>query len=162
MRLDYCDFSDYQRVVLQKNTWFAFETIFQRRSEFDRHLTSAMHFRNALKHARDIEPVERLAGHAAILWLENAIGQIRFSDRIAAEDHVTVEDCLRVLTRREVPDGQRQLLKALVQAGPAGWLAETSLRPWATRLGRPFGRVGRPRIPRQSHARLWREQGTGD
>ena len=124
MRLNYCDFSDYQRVVLQKNTWPAFEAIFQRRSEFERHITSARRFRNALKHLRDIEPVERLAGQAAILWLENAIGQTRFSDRVIAEEQATIEDCLRVLTRRKVPDGQRQLFHALVQVSPSGLTGE--------------------------------------
>lgn len=123
-RLNYCDFSDYQQIVSQRNTWPAFETIFLRRGEFERHITSARRFRNALKHGRDIEPVERLAGHAGILWLENAIGQIRFSDRVAAEDEATVEDCLRVLTRRKVPDGQRLLFHSLVQAGPPGLTGE--------------------------------------
>ena len=146
MRLSYCDFSDYQRIVLQKSTWPAFETIFQRRGEFERHITSARRFRNALKHVRDIEPVERLAGHAAILWLENAIGQIRFSDRIIAEDHATVEDCLRLLTRRKVPEGQRQLLYALVQAGPSGLtggeLVETMGRRDLADLGGVLGALG--------------------
>ena len=124
LRLSYCDFSDYQRILLQRNTWPAFEIVFQRKSEFERHITSARRFRNALKHVREIDPVERLAGHAAILWLEKAIGQIRFSDRVIAEDQATVEDCLRVLTRRKVPEGQRQLFDALVQAGPSGLNAE--------------------------------------
>ena len=123
-RLNYCDFSDYQQIVSQRSTWPAFEAIFRRRGEFERHITSAKRFRNALKHGRHIEPVERLAGHAGILWLENAIGQIRFSDRVVAEDDATVEDCLRVLTRRHVPDGQSQLFHALVQAGPRGLAGE--------------------------------------
>ena len=122
--MNYCDFSDYQRIVSQKSTWVAFETIFLRKSEFERHITSARRFRNALKHLRDIEPVERLAGHAAILWLEKAIGQTRFSDRVVSEQQATVEDCLRVLTRRAVPEGQRQLLHALVEAGPPGLTGE--------------------------------------
>ena len=120
MRLNYCDFSDYQRIVSQSNTWPAFEGIFQRRSEFERHITSARRLRNVLKHGRDIEPVERLAGQAAILWLENALGQTRFSDGVVAGDQATVEDCLRVLTRLKVPEGQRQLFHTLVQAGPCG------------------------------------------
>ena len=124
MRLNFCDFSDYERIILQRNTWPAFETIFQRRSEFERHITSARRFRNSVKHLRDIESVERLAGQAAILWLENAIGQTRFSDRVIAEEQATVEDCLRVLTRRNVPEGQRQLLQALVEAGPYGLTGE--------------------------------------
>ena len=123
-RLNYCDFSDYQRIVLQKEAWSAFETTFLRRGEFERHITSTRRFRNALKHGRDIEPVERLAGHAGILWLENAIGQTRFADRVVAEEVATVEDCLRVLTRRTVPEGQRQLFHALVQAGPLGLTGE--------------------------------------
>ena len=123
-RLNYCDFSDYQQIISQNTAWPAFQTIFQRRTEFERHVTSVRRFRNALKHGRDIEPVERLAGHAGILWLENAIGQTRFADRVVAEDEATVEDCLRVLTRRTVPVGQRQLFHALVQAGPPGLTGE--------------------------------------
>ena len=124
MRLNYCDFSDYHKIVLQRNTWPAFETIFLRKKEFERHITSARRLRNALKHHRDIEAVERLAGHAAILWLEKAIGHTRFSDGVIAEDKATLRDCLRVLARRRVSAGQRQLLHALVQAGPAGLTRE--------------------------------------
>ena len=123
-RLNYCDFSDYQQIVSQRNTWPAFELIFLRRSEFERHIISARRFRNALKHLRDLEPVERLAGHAAILWLEKAIGLTRFSNRVIAEDQATVEDCQRVLERRKVPEGQRQLIHALVEAGPPGLTGE--------------------------------------
>ena len=145
-RLNYCDFSDYQQIVSQRNTWPAFEPIFLRRSEFERHITSARRLRNALKHLRDIEPVERLAGQAAILWLEKAIGQIRFSDRVIAEDQATVRDCLRVLTRRNVPKGQRQLLHALVQAGPPGLtgeeLVETMGRRALTDLSGVLGALG--------------------
>ncbi len=146
MRLSYCDFSDYERIVLQRSTWPAFETIFQRKGKFERHITSARRFRNALKHMRDIEAVERLAGHAAILWLEKAIGQIRFSGRIVVEDHATVGDCMRVLTRRKVPEGQRQLLNALVQAGPSGLSGEELVEAMGRRdladLGGVLGALG--------------------
>lgn len=146
IRLSYCDFSDYERMVLQKSTWPAFETVFQRRGEFERHITAARRFRNALKHVRDIELVERLAGHAAILWLENAIGEVRFSDRIVVEDHATVEDCLRVLSRRKVPEGQRQLLNSLIQAGPSGLtggeLVEAMDRRDLADLGGVLGALG--------------------
>ena len=150
-RLNYCDFSDYQQIVSQTTTWSAFETIFRRRSEFERHITSVRRFRNALKHVRDIEPVEQLAGHAGVLWLEKAIGQTRFSDRVTAENQATVEDCLRVLTFRTMPEGQRQLLHALVQAGPLGLTREELVGTMGQRglfdlsgvLGALGNRVGR-------------------
>lgn len=131
-RLDRCGFSDYAKIVLQKNVWPAFEPVFSRRSEFERHMTSVRRYRNALKHGREVEAVEHLAGTAAIIWFERAIGEIQFSDRVYAEPEVTVEDCLRVLTRRVVPPGQRSLYQALVESGPQG-LTGTEL---AEKMGR--------------------------
>ncbi len=119
-RLDFCDFSDYDRIILQKNVWVSFEPVFMRKGEFERHITSLRRYRNGLKHGREIEPVEHLAGRAAIIWFERAIGETRFSDRVTAGEEVTIEDCLRVLTRRTVPRGQRELYQALAKAGPHG------------------------------------------
>ena len=119
-RLDFCDFSDYARIILQRNVWPSFESVFMRRGEFERHITSLRRYRNSLKHGREIEPVEHLAGGAAIIWFERAIGETRFSDRVVAGTAASVEDCLRVLTRRSVPRGQRELYQALVRAGSRG------------------------------------------
>lgn len=148
-RLDFCDFSDYEKVILQKNSWPAFEIWFSRRGEFGRHITSARRYRNALKHGRDIEPVERLNGQAAILWLERAIGHTRFTDRVTAleGEGVTIEDCLRVLTRRDVPTGQRQLYEALLEAGSEGasaaHLVKTMGRRDESDLAGVLGALGR-------------------
>ena len=119
-RLDFCDFSDYETLLLRKDIWPAFESVFLRSGELQRHLTSVRRYRNALKHGREIEPVERLAGQAGILWLERAIGQTRFLDRVSGGDEATIEDCLRVLVRRRIPDGQRRLYESLLAAGPDG------------------------------------------
>ena len=131
-RLDFCDFSDYTKIILQKNVWPKFEQVFARRSEFERHMTSAMRYRNALKHGREVGPVDHLAGRAAIMWLEKCIGSTRFSERVSAGEEVTVEDCLRVLTRRVVPLGQRSLYRSLVESGPQGLTA----RELAVKMGR--------------------------
>ena len=122
-RLDLCDFSDYAKIILQKNVWPAFESVFSRRSEFERHMTSVRRYRNALKHGREVEAVEHLAGTAAVIWFERAIGETQFSDRVSAEPEVAMADCLRVLTRRVVPPGQRALYQTLVESGPQGLTA---------------------------------------
>ena len=145
-RLDLCDFSDYARIILQRNVWPSFEPAFMRRGEFERHITSLRRYRNGLKHGREIETVDHLAGRAAIIWLERAIGETRFSDRVAAGKEATVEDCLRVLTRRSVPRGQRELYQALAKAGPHG-LTRTELAGEMARkpstLGGLMGALGK-------------------
>lgn len=145
-RLDLCDFSDYAKIVLQKTVWPTFESVFSRRNEFERHMTSVRRYRNALKHGREVESVEHLAGTAAVIWFERAIGEIQFSDRVSAEPKVAMEDCLRVLTRRVVPPGQRALYQALVESGPqglsAGELAEKMGRE-PSELSGVLGALGR-------------------
>ena len=145
-RLDFCDFSDYARIVLQRNVWPSFASVFMRRGEFERHITSLRRYRNSLKHGREIEPVEHLAGGAAIIWFERAIGETRFSDRVVGGTEATIEDCLRVLTRRSVPRGQRELYQALVRAGPRGLTPAALVKQMAresSTLGGIMGALGK-------------------
>ncbi|MDE0073454.1 MAG: DUF4268 domain-containing protein [Gammaproteobacteria bacterium] len=145
-RLDFCDFSDYAQIILQRNVWPSLEPVFTRRGEFERHATSLRRYRNGLKHGREIETVDHLSGGAAIIWFERAIGETRFTDRVVAEEEATVEDCLRVLTRRTVPRGQRELYQALVRAGPRGLTATELVGQMAresSTLGGIMGALGK-------------------
>ena len=113
--LDFCDFSDYQRLILQKNLWPSFSTMFGSRGDTERHLVALRQYRNALKHGRELDGVTRLSGNAATIWLEEALGIKDFVETIGSQAEATKEDCLRVLVRRSVPPGQQQLYSALWQ-----------------------------------------------
>lgn len=114
--LDLCDFSDYERLIFQKNLWPSFSTVFNHRSDCERHLIALRRFRNTLKHGRDLDGVERLTGTAAMIWLEGALGIKDFVDSIKVPAQVTKEDCLRVLVRLAIPRGQQELFSALLHA----------------------------------------------
>lgn len=126
-RLDFCDVSDYETIILSKPNWDLFEPLFRRKGEFQRHMLAVRRFRNCVKHGRDIDRVERLNGEAGILWLRRSLDSVETSAEPAGSeggDGPTPEDFMRLLTRIPVPRGQRQLYKALYDAGDEGRLQD--------------------------------------
>lgn len=125
-RLDFCDVSDYETVIIMKANWPLFEPVFRRRGEFERHMSAFRRFRNSVKHGREIDMVERLSGEAGILWLRKALGAYEEAgnrkppEAPGGTDKPTPEDYRQLLTHIPVPRGQQQLYKALYDAGDAG------------------------------------------
>jgi len=120
-RLDFCDISDYETIILAKTNWSLFEPVFRKRGEFERHMSSVRRFRNSIKHSRKVDTVERLNGEAGILWLRRAFGEPAESTLSTSDaDRPTPEDYHRLMTRMPVPRGQQRLYKALYDAGDAG------------------------------------------
>lgn len=126
-RLDFCDVSDYCRIIDNKLNWPDFEPIFGRRAEIDRHLGAFQRYRNAIMHNRSIDEVARMNGEAAILWLQRAIdarlgteNEVVRPPESVGGDQPSHDDYHRLLTRIPLARGQRQLFQALFQAGPEG------------------------------------------
>lgn len=70
-RLDFCDVSDYQKIIL--SNWATFESVFGHKQTFSQHMESFSVLRNSLAHHRTINDVEKMTGEAAILWLRQAL-----------------------------------------------------------------------------------------
>jgi hypothetical protein len=124
-RLDFCDFSDYEVIILAKQNWPLFEQVFRRHGEFERHMSAVRRFRNCVKHRREIDTVERLNGEAGILWLRRVLEPVKPSDSTdQGPDEPTPEDFQRILSRIPVPRGQKQLYRALYDAGAKGLIQD--------------------------------------
>lgn len=124
-RLDFCDVSDYERVILSKLNWPVFDNTFRNKDEFKRHMTALVSFRNSVKHGREVSTVQQLTGEAALIWFRDALGiedsglqagldaQTEGTNGNVEAEEPTVEDCLQVLTRMDVPYGQQQIYRSL-------------------------------------------------
>jgi hypothetical protein len=82
IRLEFCDVSHYEKIILKN--WPQFEELFQRKEEFQRHITAYRALRNCVQHNRAPTDVERLSGEAAMAWLERILDQ--YEEKISHED----------------------------------------------------------------------------
>lgn len=75
-KLEYCDLSDYSRLILVKSNWPYFESVFRRTLDVERRMEGVTRFRNALSHNRSMTEVERQDGRAALIWFRNAMSPL--------------------------------------------------------------------------------------
>ncbi len=66
-RFDYCDIMDYQETI--SVNWDIFESVFGSRGEVEKHFLQLKEYRNAVKHGRVMNNVERKQGEASYEWL---------------------------------------------------------------------------------------------
>ena len=71
IRLDYCDVSDYSKIILKH--WRLFAPTFRSKPDCERMLHDFREFRNAVKHKREIDAILDHRGQAAIIWLARAL-----------------------------------------------------------------------------------------
>jgi len=83
-RLDFCDVSHYEKIIFKN--WDQFEEFFQRKDEFQRHMSAFRTLRNCVQHNRQPSDIEQKNGEAAIMWIE------RILDRYAQETSAYVEE----------------------------------------------------------------------
>lgn len=65
--LDYCDIMDYHEII--SSNWDIFESMFGSRGELEKHFLQLKEYRNAIKHGRKMNNVERKQGEASFEWL---------------------------------------------------------------------------------------------
>jgi len=72
-RIGFLDIMDYCKIIT--TNWQVFEKCFVSKSETEKHFIALKNYRNAIKHGRDLDEVEKRNGEAAVLWLENILKQ---------------------------------------------------------------------------------------
>jgi hypothetical protein len=72
-RLDFCDVSHYEKIILKN--WAQFEEFFQRKKEFERHIAAYRTLRNCVQHNRQPSDIEQQLGEVAMIWLERILDQ---------------------------------------------------------------------------------------
>jgi len=65
-RLNFLDVMDYAKII--SSNWRLFGGMFQSKGELEKHFVALKNYRNAIKHNRDMNDVERKNGEAAVLW----------------------------------------------------------------------------------------------
>ena len=72
-KLDFCDVSDYSRIIVNKKNWQLFGAVFKSKTECERVLDDFRAFRTALKHNRNIDSMLDHRAQAAIIWLRDVL-----------------------------------------------------------------------------------------
>lgn len=70
-KLDFCDMRDYLKIIL--DNWNIFVNYFASKTEVEKHFNNLINFRNALKHSRQVNDVEKKEGEAAAEWIKKVI-----------------------------------------------------------------------------------------
>ncbi|MFC1501593.1 DUF262 domain-containing protein [Elusimicrobiota bacterium] len=70
-KIDFLDVMDYSKVVL--SNWEVFGIYFGSKGETEKHFLALKHYRNAVKHGRNLNEIDKKNGEAAVLWLENIL-----------------------------------------------------------------------------------------
>jgi hypothetical protein len=70
-RVDFCDMMDYCKII-SKN-WDIFGEKFKSKYELEKKFLNLKEFRNAVKHNREIDPIVRKEGEAAVEWFDRVI-----------------------------------------------------------------------------------------
>lgn len=74
VRLRFLDIMDYFKIIVVN--WSTFEKYFGNKQETERHFIAYKNYRNALKHLRAIDSVEKKNGEAALIWIERVLNSI--------------------------------------------------------------------------------------
>jgi hypothetical protein len=72
-KFSYLDIMDYAKII--STNWELFEPQFHSRGEIERHFLALKNYRNSIKHNRDMNPVEKRMGEAAVLWFEGVLSK---------------------------------------------------------------------------------------
>ena len=69
VRITFLDLMDYEKIIL--SNWELFGKFFGSKGQVEQHFRAFKNYRNAIKHNRDLNEVDKRNGEASILWLEN-------------------------------------------------------------------------------------------
>ena len=72
-KLDFCDVSDYSKIIVNNKNWQLFGGVFKSKNDSERYLNDFREFRAALKHNREIDSILDHRAQAAILWLRGVL-----------------------------------------------------------------------------------------
>lgn len=67
-KLNFCNPSDYLKLIVMKNNWHHFEPVFRRKADIERHMEAFSEFRNATMHNRKLTEISRRAGELSLIW----------------------------------------------------------------------------------------------
>lgn len=85
-RLDFCDVSDYEKIMTMKMNWKAFEKFLHRRPDVERHCQAFREYRNCVMHGRNLSELVRIGGEYALVWLQTVLPED--TESIEAEEDV--------------------------------------------------------------------------
>lgn len=71
VRMEFLDVTDYPKII--NANWPLLHDYFGSKWEVERHFLALKNFRNAIKHGRSLNEVDRKNGEAAVLWLGNVV-----------------------------------------------------------------------------------------
>lgn len=110
-RLDFCDVSHYEKIILKN--WDQFEEFFRRKEEFQRHIAAYRTLRNCVHHNRPPSDIEQQLGQTALTWLERILDRYKQETLAPSE-----EDEGELTTTVEVNPGPAALQMEIQEEEP--------------------------------------------
>lgn len=71
VKIQFLDVMDYSKILI--SNWDIFGSSLGSKQETLQHFISLKHYRNAIKHGRSLNEVDKRTGEAAVLWFENVL-----------------------------------------------------------------------------------------
>lgn len=72
-KLGFLDIMDYAKII--STNWPSFSGVFQSRGELEKHFLALKNYRNAVKHNREMNQVEKRNGEAAVIWFISILAE---------------------------------------------------------------------------------------
>ncbi|MBW8359308.1 MAG: DUF262 domain-containing protein [Weeksellaceae bacterium] len=72
-RIQFFDMSEYFETIASKLNWPSFAATFKNKTELDERFRKLGTLRNAIRHSREISPLEKTDGEASILWFNTVL-----------------------------------------------------------------------------------------
>lgn len=73
VKIQFLDVMDYSKILI--SNWDVFGELLGSKQEAEKHFIALKHYRNAIKHGRSVNEIDRRTGEAAVLWFESVLNQ---------------------------------------------------------------------------------------
>ena len=72
-RIEFFDLREYQEIIISKNNWEKFVSIFSDKQILDVRFNQLATLRNGIRHSRSISEIEQMDGEVAIKWFKKVL-----------------------------------------------------------------------------------------
>jgi len=72
-RLKFFDLNEYYDIIVAKNNWVSYESIFNNKESLQNRFNQLSTLRNCIRHSREVSIIEKLDGEAAIAWFNQIL-----------------------------------------------------------------------------------------
>lgn len=88
-KLNFCDVSHYQKIILNKKNWPHFEPFLLNKLDVERQFAAFREYRNCVMHNRELPQLIRMGGEEALTWLNSVLTS---KEEVLGEQQEAIDD----------------------------------------------------------------------